>query len=179
MIFFSVRFLALDENTPWFFLSVLLLYCWHDNTLQLVQLNQTVIEVANTDSVVAVYMWANSSCANLNFLSVHRKYILCWTYMAIQSMLASHFRFWEIMVHRNLKVSSTISPVHYGNEIFYKEYWYSKFQYITLNMLVLTEKLYCSRIMPKHVIIAATFKDSLEFVIRNVRCMTVFSIHIR
>ncbi len=44
-------------------------------------LNQTVIDVQKTDSMMADYNCFSSSCGRLNFLSWRRKYSLCWAFL--------------------------------------------------------------------------------------------------
>ncbi len=44
-------------------------------------LNQTVIDVQKTDSIMAEYNCFSSSCGRLNFLSWRRKYSLCWAFL--------------------------------------------------------------------------------------------------
>ncbi len=44
------------------------------------ELNQTVIEVQRTDSMMAEYNCFSSSCGRLNFLSWRRKYNFCWAF---------------------------------------------------------------------------------------------------
>ena len=42
----------------------------------------------------------------MNLLSWRRKYILCWAFLVMVSMLEAHVRSWEIVDPRNLKVST-------------------------------------------------------------------------
>ena len=69
-------------------------------------LNQTVMDVQRTDWTSAEQNWISSSRGRLNFLSWFRKDILCWAVLTSVSMLDDHFRSWQIVDPRNLKVST-------------------------------------------------------------------------
>ncbi len=74
------------------------------------ELNQTVIDVQRTDSMMAEKNCINSSCGGLNFFSWQRKYNLCWAFFIImESMWLSHFRSWEMVVPRNLNDSIAVT----------------------------------------------------------------------
>ncbi len=73
------------------------------------ELNQTVIDVQRTDSMMAEQNCISSSCGRLNFLSWRRKYNLCWAFFTMDSMWLSHFRSWEIVVPRNLNDSTAVT----------------------------------------------------------------------
>ncbi len=72
------------------------------------ELNQTVIDVQRTDSMMAEYCFS-SSCGKLNFLSWWMKYSLCWAFLTTESMWLSHFRSWEMVVPRNLNDSTAVT----------------------------------------------------------------------
>ncbi len=73
------------------------------------QLNQTSFEVQRTDSMMAVYKCISSSCGRLNFLRWRRKYNLCWAVFTMESMWVSHFRSCEMVLPRNMNVSTVIT----------------------------------------------------------------------
>ncbi len=58
------------------------------------ELNQTVIDVQRTDSMMAEQNCFSSSCGRLNF-SAWRKYSLCWAFFTMDSMWSYHFRSWD------------------------------------------------------------------------------------
>ncbi len=73
------------------------------------ELNQTVIYMQRTDSMMAEQNCFSSSCGRLNFLSWRRKYNLCWAFFTMESMWSSHFRSWEMVVPRNLSDSTAVT----------------------------------------------------------------------
>ncbi len=50
------------------------------------ELNQTVIDVQRTDSMMAEQNCFSSSCGRLNSLSWRRKFNLCWAFFTMESM---------------------------------------------------------------------------------------------
>ncbi len=88
----SALFLTLDEYSSWrvggivpMFRSVV------QTTLRILlrsdlvaELNQTVIEVQRTDSMMADSNCFSSTCGRLNFLSWQRRYNLCWAFFFLQ-----------------------------------------------------------------------------------------------
>ncbi len=50
------------------------------------ELNQIVIDVQRTDSIMAEYNFFSSSCGRLNFLSWRRKYSLFWAFFTMESI---------------------------------------------------------------------------------------------
>ncbi len=84
----SALFLTLDEYSSWrvggivpMFRSVV------QTTLRILlrsdlvaELNQTVIEVQRTHSMMADSNYFSSTCGRLNFLSWQRRYNLCWAF---------------------------------------------------------------------------------------------------
>ncbi len=73
------------------------------------ELNQTVIDMQRTDSMMAVYKCFSSSCGRLSFLRWWRKYSLCWAFFTMESMWLSHFSSCEMVVPRSLNDSTAVT----------------------------------------------------------------------
>ncbi len=86
--------LTLDEYSSWRVRRVVPMICSEVRTTLcrllrsdlVAELNQTVIEVQRTDSMMAELNCFSSSCGRLNFLSWRRKYNLCWAFLTMESM---------------------------------------------------------------------------------------------
>ncbi len=69
------------------------------------ELNQTVIDVQRTYSMMAEYNFFNSSCGRLNFISCRRKYSLFYN----GAFMIVHFRSWEMVLPWNLNDSTAVT----------------------------------------------------------------------